>query len=72
MNWLVSTALNLRVIVLALAVLLLIVGLRVVQTAPLDVFPRIRAAAGRNPNRSAWPFHRRGRKPASPCRLKTR
>lgn len=39
MNWLVSTALNLRVLVLALAVLLLIVGLRVVQTAPLDVFP---------------------------------
>lgn len=39
MNWLVSTSLRLRVIVVALAVLLMIVGLRVVQNTPLDVFP---------------------------------
>jgi CzcA family heavy metal efflux pump len=39
MNWLVSTSLHLRIIVVALAVLLMIVGLRVVRTTPLDVFP---------------------------------
>ncbi|HKQ75098.1 MAG TPA: efflux RND transporter permease subunit [Blastocatellia bacterium] len=39
MNWLVSTSLNLRVIVLALAILLMIVGLRVAPSTPLDVFP---------------------------------
>jgi CzcA family heavy metal efflux pump len=39
MNWLVSTSLQLRIIVVALAILLMIVGLRVVRTAPLDVFP---------------------------------
>ena len=39
MNWLVSTSLHLRVIVIAFAILLMIVGLRVVRTTPLDVFP---------------------------------
>jgi CzcA family heavy metal efflux pump len=39
MNWLVSTSLQLRIIVVAFAILLMIVGLRVVRTAPLDVFP---------------------------------
>ncbi len=39
MNWLVSTSLRLRVIVVALAVLLMAVGLRVVRSTPLDVFP---------------------------------
>ncbi len=39
MNWLVSTSLQLRVIVIAIAILLMIAGLRVVRTAPLDVFP---------------------------------
>ncbi len=39
MNWLVSTSLHLRVIVVALAVLLMIFGTRVVQDTPLDVFP---------------------------------
>ena len=39
MNWLVSTSLHLRIIVVALAVVLMIVGLRVVRDTPLDVFP---------------------------------
>src|SRR6476469_8553347 len=39
MNWLVSTALRLRVLVLALSIVLLIVGIRTAQKAPLDVFP---------------------------------
>ena len=39
MNWLVSTSLHLRVIVVALAALLLIGGFRVVRDTPLDVFP---------------------------------
>src|SRR3954453_2062358 len=39
MTWLVSTALNLRVVVLALCVVLLVVGIRTAQRAPLDVFP---------------------------------
>jgi CzcA family heavy metal efflux pump len=39
MNWLVSTSLHLRIIVVALAVLLLIGGFRVVRNTPLDVFP---------------------------------
>src|SRR5262249_11183118 len=39
MNWLVSTSLRLRVLVLALSVVLLIVGIRTAQRAPLDVFP---------------------------------
>jgi CzcA family heavy metal efflux pump len=39
MNWLVSTSLRLRVIVLALAVALMIIGVRVIRSTPLDVFP---------------------------------
>ncbi len=37
--WLISTALRLRVLVIALAVLLIIVGITVVRDIPLDVFP---------------------------------
>lgn len=39
MGWLVETALRLRVAVLALAVLLMVVGLRLLPDMPLDVFP---------------------------------
>ncbi|MGI8843123.1 MAG: efflux RND transporter permease subunit, partial [Gemmatimonadaceae bacterium] len=39
MRWLISTALRLRVMVVALAVLLMIVGARVLPDSPLDVFP---------------------------------
>jgi CzcA family heavy metal efflux pump len=39
MNWLVSTSLHLRVIVLALAIALMIIGVRVIRSTPLDVFP---------------------------------
>jgi CzcA family heavy metal efflux pump len=39
MNWLVSLSLHLRVVVVALAILLMIVGIRVVPSTPLDVFP---------------------------------
>ncbi len=39
MNWIVSTALRLRVLVLALSVVLMIVGLQRARNAPLDVFP---------------------------------
>src|ERR1700712_343074 len=39
MNWLVSTSLRLRVLVLALSVVLMVVGIRTARRAPLDVFP---------------------------------
>jgi CzcA family heavy metal efflux pump len=39
MNWLVSTSLKLRFVIVALAILLMVIGIRVVQTSPLDVFP---------------------------------
>ncbi|HZW30290.1 MAG TPA: efflux RND transporter permease subunit [Isosphaeraceae bacterium] len=39
MNWIVSTSLRLRVMVLALAVVLMIVGIQKARHAPLDVFP---------------------------------
>src|SRR4026208_283159 len=39
MNWLVSTSLRLRVLVLALSIVLMIVGVRTAKRAPLDVFP---------------------------------
>jgi len=39
MNWLVSTSLKLRVLVLALSIVLMIVGIRTANRAPLDVFP---------------------------------
>src|SRR6201997_5590052 len=39
MNWLVSTALRLRVLVLALSIVLMIVGIQKARNAPLDVFP---------------------------------
>lgn len=39
MNWLVSTSLQLRIIVVALAIILMIVGMRVIRSTPLDVFP---------------------------------
>lgn len=39
MNWIVSTSLHLRIVVVALAVVLMIVGIQVVRSTPLDVFP---------------------------------
>jgi len=39
MNWIVSTSLHLRIVVVALAVVLMIVGIQIVRTTPLDVFP---------------------------------
>jgi CzcA family heavy metal efflux pump len=39
MNWIVSTSLRLRVLVLALSVVLIIVGVQRARHAPLDVFP---------------------------------
>src|SRR6516164_4100356 len=39
MNWIVSTALRLRVLVLALSIVLMIVGIQKARNAPLDVFP---------------------------------
>ena len=39
MNWLVETSLRLRVLVLVLSVVLLVVGIRTAERAPLDVFP---------------------------------
>ena len=39
MRWLIQTSLRLRVVVLALAVLLLAAGFDIVRRAPLDVFP---------------------------------
>jgi CzcA family heavy metal efflux pump len=39
MNWIVSTSLHLRIVVVALGVVLMIVGIQVVRTTPLDVFP---------------------------------
>jgi CzcA family heavy metal efflux pump len=39
MNWIVSTSLRLRVMVLALSVVLMIVGFQRARNAPLDVFP---------------------------------
>src|SRR6187431_792203 len=39
MNWLVSTSLRLRVLVLAASIVLMIAGVRAAQQAPLDVFP---------------------------------
>ena len=39
LTWLVSTALRLRVVVLAASVLLLVVGFRSLRHAPMDVFP---------------------------------
>lgn len=39
MNWLVSTSLQLRVVVIALAIVVMVVGVQVVATTPLDVFP---------------------------------
>jgi CzcA family heavy metal efflux pump len=39
MTWLVGTSLRLRAVVLALAVVMMIYGLRTLEHAPLDVFP---------------------------------
>ena len=39
MNWIVSTSLRLRVLVVALSIVLMIVGVRTALHAPLDVFP---------------------------------
>src|SRR5262245_84167 len=39
MNWIVSTSLNLRIAVVASAIILMIVGIQIVRTTPLDVFP---------------------------------
>src|SRR5437016_1810202 len=39
MNWLVTTSLKLRVLVLAASIVLVIVGAQTLRTTPLDVFP---------------------------------
>jgi CzcA family heavy metal efflux pump len=39
LNWLVQTSLQLRVVVIALAAVLLLAGIQIVSTTPLDVFP---------------------------------
>ena len=39
MGWLVESALRLRVVVLALSILLIVVGIRLIPHMPLDVFP---------------------------------
>jgi CzcA family heavy metal efflux pump len=39
MNWIVSTSLRLRVMVLALSIVLMVVGIQKARNAPLDVFP---------------------------------
>ena len=39
MNWLVSTALRFRVLVVAAAIAMIVVGVRIAQDVPLDVFP---------------------------------
>src|SRR6186713_2655970 len=39
LGWLVETSLRMRVALVALSVVLLVVGGRALQTAPLDVFP---------------------------------
>ncbi|MBA3441750.1 MAG: efflux RND transporter permease subunit, partial [Pyrinomonadaceae bacterium] len=39
MTWIVETSLRLRVVVAVLAVVLMIVGIQIVRTSPLDVFP---------------------------------
>jgi Cu/Ag efflux pump CusA len=39
LNWLVSTALQLRIIVIALAALVLVAGPQIIRNMPLDVFP---------------------------------
>ena len=39
MNWIVSTSLHLRIVVVALGIVLMIAGIQIVRTTPLDVFP---------------------------------
>lgn len=39
MRWLIETSLRLRVMVTALAILLVAAGARVIQNSPVDVFP---------------------------------
>src|SRR4051794_10090469 len=39
MNWLVSTSLRLRVLVLAASIVLIITGINAARQAPMDVFP---------------------------------
>ncbi|HEX4132744.1 MAG TPA: efflux RND transporter permease subunit [Pirellulales bacterium] len=43
MTWLVSTSLRLRVLVIAASVVLIVVGVRTLETTPLDVFPEFAA-----------------------------
>ena len=39
MSWLIETSLRLRVLVVALAIALIVVGIRTSDKVPLDVFP---------------------------------
>ncbi|MCA9262515.1 MAG: efflux RND transporter permease subunit, partial [Planctomycetales bacterium] len=39
MNWLIETSLRLRVLIVAAAIALIVVGIRVADDVPLDVFP---------------------------------
>ena len=72
MNWLVSTSLKLRVLVLALSIVLMIVGVRTAQEGAAGRVPRVRAAAGRDPDRGAGAVDRGGREPDQRARWRTR
>jgi len=50
LRWLVSTSLRLRLVVVALAGVLVILGIRTVRKTPMDVFPGVRAAARGDPD----------------------
>ena len=39
MRWLIESALRLRIVIVALTILGILIGVRVVRNAPLDVFP---------------------------------
>jgi len=56
----VTWALNMRVLVVALAAALLVIGVNATRHAPWMFFPGIRAAAGGSPNRSARSLDRGG------------
>ena len=63
MNWIVSTSLRLRVLVLALSIVLMIVGIQTARNAPLDVFPEFAPPLDRDPDRGAGAVDRGGREP---------
>ncbi|MEZ6050391.1 MAG: efflux RND transporter permease subunit [Planctomycetaceae bacterium] len=71
MTWLISTSLRFRVLVVALAIALIVVGVRTADKIPLDVFPEFAPPIVEIQTEASVSRPKKSRV-SSPCRSKIR